>query len=437
MLEFDVGDINFASIKVVGVGGAGTNAVNRMLETGLRGVDFIAVNTDKQALSLSKAPTKIQIGEKATKGLGAGAKPQIGQQAAEESRDELMQTLKGADLVFVTCGMGGGTGTGAAPVIAEIARGMNILTIGVVSKPFLFEGRQRMKNAEYGIEQLKVNVDTLVVVPNDRLLSVVSKGTTMNDAFRIADDTLRQGIQGISDLIAVPSMINLDFADVRSVMESRGLAHMGIGVGKGENRMVDAAKQAISSPMLETSIDGARAVLINITGGADTSIIDINEAAQLITQAADPEANIIFGAGIDEALKDEVHITVIATGFEKVPFAPPAKEQPAQPEQPPRRMGDGADVSPIFSGEQRQARRSYLDDASNFTFRSNPPRYEEENARDPQYQPQPQYQGEPQYQPQPQPQPRERVYQDRSFEEEREPQRRGFSPDVPNFLKRK
>ncbi|MEA5068334.1 MAG: cell division protein FtsZ, partial [Christensenellaceae bacterium] len=385
MLEFDVGDINFASIKVVGVGGAGTNAVNRMLDTGLRGVDFIAVNTDKQALSLSKAPTKIQIGEKATKGLGAGAKPQIGQQAAEESRDELMQALKGADLVFVTCGMGGGTGTGAAPVIAEIARGMNILTIGVVSKPFLFEGRQRMKNAEYGIEQLKINVDTLVVVPNDRLLSVVSKGTTMNDAFRIADDTLRQGIQGISDLIAVPSMINLDFADVRSVMESRGLAHMGIGVGKGENRMVDAAKQAISSPMLETSIDGARAVLINITGGADTSIIDINEAAQLITQAADPEANIIFGAGIDESLKDEVHITVIATGFEKVPFTPPADQ--AQPAQPQRRMGDGAEVSPIFAGEQRPARRSYLDDAANFTFRSNPPRYEEEAAREPQYQP--------------------------------------------------
>ena len=271
---------NFASIKVIGVGGAGTNAVNRMIESGLQGVDFIAVNTDKQALTLSKAPTKVQIGDKLTKGLGAGANPEVGKHAAEESREEISNFIKGADLVFVTCGMGGGTGTGAAPVIAELARDMGILTIGVVSKPFLFEGRQRMKNAEAGIERLKANVDTLVVVPNDRLLSVVTKGTSVTEAFRIADDTLRQGIQGISDLIAVPNLINLDFADVRTVMEARGLAHMGIGVGKGENRMVDAARQAISSPMLETSIDGARAVLINITGGPDTSIIDINEAAQ-------------------------------------------------------------------------------------------------------------------------------------------------------------
>ena len=266
---------NFASIKVIGVGGAGTNAVNRMIESGLQGVDFIAVNTDKQALTLSKAPTKVQIGDKLTKGLGAGANPEVGKHAAEESREEISNFIKGADLVFVTCGMGGGTGTGAAPVIAELARDMGILTIGVVSKPFLFEGRQRMKNAEAGIERLKANVDTLVVVPNDRLLSVVTKGTSVTEAFRIADDTLRQGIQGISDLIAVPNLINLDFADVRTVMEARGLAHMGIGVGKGENRMVDAARQAISSPMLETSIDGARAVLINITGGPDTSIIDI------------------------------------------------------------------------------------------------------------------------------------------------------------------
>ena len=319
MLEFEEENSNFAAIKVIGVGGAGTNAVNRMVDSGLKGVDFIAINTDKQALALSKAANKIQIGEKLTKGLGAGANPEIGQRAAEESREEILQTIKGADLVFVTCGMGGGTGTGAAPVIAEIARENGALTIGVVSKPFLFEGRQRMKNAESGIEQLKSRVDTLVVVPNDRLLQVVTKGTTMTEAFRIADDTLRQGIQGISDLIAVPALVNLDFADVRTVMESRGLAHMGIGIGKGESRMVDAAKQAISSPMLETSIDGARAVLINITGGPDMSILDINEAAQLITQAADPEANIIFGAGIDESLDDEVHITVIATGFEKDP----------------------------------------------------------------------------------------------------------------------
>ena len=249
---------NFAAIKVIGVGGAGTNAVNRMVDSGLRGVDFIAVNTDKQALAMSKAPIQIQIGDKLTKGLGAGANPEVGQKAAEESREDIANTIKGSDLVFVTCGMGGGTGTGAAPIIAETAREMGILTIGVVSKPFLFEGRQRMKNAEAGIEKLKANVDTLVVVPNDRLLSVVTKGTTMTDAFKIADDTLRQGIQGISDLIAVPSLINLDFADVRTVMQSRGLAHMDIGIGKGENRMVEAAKQAISSPMLETSIDGAR-----------------------------------------------------------------------------------------------------------------------------------------------------------------------------------
>ena len=324
-------DNNFASIKVVGVGGAGTNAVNRMVDSGLKGVEFIAVNTDKQALTLCKAEKQLQIGEKLTKGLGAGANPDIGQKAAEEDRENIADAIKGSDLVFVTCGMGGGTGTGAAPVIAEIARDMGILTIGVVSKPFLFEGRQRMKNAESGIERLKSHVDTLVVVPNDRLLSVVSKGTTMVEAFKIADDTLRQGIQGISDLIAVPALINLDFADVRTVMQSRGLAHMGIGVGKGENRMVEAAKMAISSPMLETSIDGARAVLINITGGLDTSIIEINEAAQIITAAADEEANIIFGAGIDETMTEEVKITVIATGFEKTPFAvdkqPKAEEE--------------------------------------------------------------------------------------------------------------
>ena len=322
MLEFDNTEVNsFASIKVIGVGGAGTNAVNRMVEAQLKGVDFIAINTDKQALNLSKATTKLQIGEKLTKGLGAGAKPEIGAQAAEESREDIAQLIKGADLVFVTCGMGGGTGTGAAPVIASIAKDLGILTIGVVSKPFMFEGKQRMRNADNGIEQLKSRVDTLVVVPNERLLQVVTKGTTITEAFRQADDTLRQGIQGISDLIAVPSLINLDFADVRTVMQSGGLAHMGIGVGKGENRMVDAAKQAVLSPMLETSIDGARAVLINITGGKDTSILDINEAAQQITQAADPEANIIFGAGIDETLEDEARITVIATGFEKTPFA--------------------------------------------------------------------------------------------------------------------
>ena len=311
---------SFASIKVVGCGGGGTNAVNRMVEAGLRGVEFIAVNTDRQALNLSKADLKIQIGEKLTKGLGAGAVPDIGRRAADESREEIAEAIKGADLVFVTAGMGGGTGTGAAPVVAEIAREAGCLTIAVVTKPFLFEGKQRMKNAELGIGELKQNVDTLVVIPNDRLLQVVSTGTTMLEAFRIADDVLRQGIQGISDLIAVPAIINLDFADVRTVMESGGMAHMGIGVGSGENGLVDAAKNAIASPLLETKIDGARAVLINVSGGTDLNIMDVNEAASLIMQAADSEANIIFGANIDESLVDEVRITVIATGFEKTPF---------------------------------------------------------------------------------------------------------------------
>ncbi|MBR4082558.1 MAG: cell division protein FtsZ [Clostridia bacterium] len=329
MIEFQKDDqMSFASIKVVGCGGGGNNAVNRMVDAGLRGVEFISINTDRQALALSNAQTKIQIGEKMTKGLGAGAVPEVGRRAAEESREEIAQALKGADLVFVTAGMGGGTGTGAAPIVAEIARDLGALTISVVTKPFAFEGKQRMKNAEMGIADLKQRVDTLVVIPNDRLLQVVSKGTTMLEAFRIADDVLRQGIQGISDLIAVPAMINLDFADVKTVMESGGMAHMGIGTGTGENRMVEAAKNAISSPLLETNIDGARAVLINITGGEDISIIDINEAANLVMQAADPEANIIFGAGIDETMGDEVRITVIATGFEKTPFPPkePAKK---------------------------------------------------------------------------------------------------------------
>ena len=277
MIEFQNEEQNtFATIKVVGCGGGGNNAVNRMVDAGLRGVEFISVNTDRQALSQTNAQVKIQIGEKLTKGLGAGAIPEVGRRAAEESREEIASALKGADLVFITAGMGGGTGTGAAPVVAEIARDLGTLTIAVVTKPFNFEGKQRMKNAEAGIAELKQHVDTLVVIPNDRLLQVVNKGTTMLEAFRIADDVLRQGIQGISDLIAVPAMINLDFADVKTVMESGGMAHMGIGIGRGENKLVDAAKNAISSPLLETNIDGARAVLINVTGGEDISIVDIN-----------------------------------------------------------------------------------------------------------------------------------------------------------------
>ena len=326
--EVKVDQSSFATIKVVGCGGGGTNAVNRMVEAGLKGVDFVAINTDRQALSLSKAPTKIQIGDKLTKGLGAGAVPDIGRRAAEESREEISQVLKGSDLVFVTAGMGGGTGTGAAPIVAEVAKELNCLTIAVVTKPFTFEGKQRMKNAEMGINELKQSVDTLVVIPNDRLLQVVSKGTTMLDAFKIADDVLRQGIQGISDLIAVPALINLDFADVKTVMESGGMAHMGIGTGSGETRTMDAARNAISSPLLETKIDGARSVLINVTGGEDMSIMDINEAANLIMESADSEANIIFGAGIDPELKDEVRITVIATGFDKGTFQQSAKKKP-------------------------------------------------------------------------------------------------------------
>ncbi len=329
MIEFQNDEQeNFASIKVVGCGGGGNNALNRMVEADVRGVEFIAVNTDRQALGMSNAQTRIQIGEKMTKGLGAGAVPEVGRRAAEESKEEIAQALAGADLVFVTAGMGGGTGTGAAPIVAEVARDLGALTIAVVTKPFTFEGKQRMKNAEAGIAELKQRVDTLVVIPNDSLLKVASKGTTMIEAFRIADDVLRQGIQGISDLIAVPALINLDFADVRTVMESGGMAHMGIGVASGENKMVNAAKDAIASPLLETNIDGARAVLINITGGPDVSIMDINAAADMIMQAADPEANIIFGAGVDESLGDEVRVTVIATGFEKTPFPPrePAKK---------------------------------------------------------------------------------------------------------------
>ncbi|MDP4181136.1 MAG: cell division protein FtsZ [Bacillota bacterium] len=320
MLEFDIDLEQFAQIKVIGVGGGGNNAVNRMITAGLRGVEFIAINTDKQALFLSKSNTKIQIGDKLTKGLGAGANPEIGEKAANESKDEIAQSIKGADMVFVTAGMGGGTGTGAAPVVAQIAKEMGILTVGVVTKPFMFEGRKRMQHAERGIENLKSTVDTLVTIPNDRLLQVAEKKTSIVDAFRIADDVLRQGVQGISDLIAVPGLVNLDFADVKTIMLNTGIAHMGIGRAAGENRAEEAARQAIHSPLLETSIDGARGVLLNITGGADLGLFEVNTAAELVQQSADPDANIIFGAVIDENLKDEILITVIATGFDKVPI---------------------------------------------------------------------------------------------------------------------
>jgi cell division protein FtsZ len=323
MLDFEFEVEQTAQIKVVGVGGGGNNAVNRMIDFGLKGVDFISINTDRQALYLSKANQKIQIGDKLTKGLGAGANPEIGQKAAEESKDDIAQALKGADLVFITAGMGGGTGTGAAPIVAQVAKELGILTVGVVTKPFLFEGKKRMVHADQGILKLKEGVDTLVTIPNDRLLQVVDKKTPITEAFKVADDVLRQGVQGISDLITIPGLINLDFADVKTIMLNRGLAHMGIGRASGEGRAVEAAKQAISSPLLETTINGATGVLLNITGGTNLTLFEVNEAADEVKQSADPEANIIFGAVIDEEMGDEIRITVIATGFEK-----PAENEP-------------------------------------------------------------------------------------------------------------
>ena len=318
----DENDLNYmmdgtATIKVIGVGGAGNNAVNRMIEAGIRNVEFIAVNTDRQTLNESKANSKIQIGEKLTRGLGAGANPDIGAQAAEESRAEIAEVLKGADMVFVTAGMGGGTGTGAAPIVAATAKELGILTIGVVTKSFTFEGKKRLAQAERGVASLKGKVDTLVVIANDKLLQVIDRKTSMIEAFRMADDVLRQGVQGISDLISVPGVINLDFADVRTIMLNQGMAHMGIGSASGENRAEDAAKQAIQSPLLETSIEGARGIIINITGGSDMGLHEANTAAELIQRSADPEANIIFGTVIDDSMGDEIQITVIATGFEK------------------------------------------------------------------------------------------------------------------------
>ena len=299
---------------MIGVGGAGNNAVNRMVDENIAGVEFIGINTDKQALQFCKAPTAMQIGEKLTKGLGAGAKPEIGEKAAEESQEEISQALKGADMVFVTCGMGGGTGTGAAPVIAQIAKDMGILTVGVVTKPFRFEARQRMNNALKGIENLKNAVDTLIVIPNDRLLEIVDRRTTMPDALKKADEVLLQAVQGITDLINVPGLINLDFADVQTVMTDKGIAHIGIGKAKGDEKALEAVKQAVSSPLLETTIEGASHVIINISG--DISLIEANEAAGYVQELAGDDANIIFGAMYDENAEDEVTITVIATGLD-------------------------------------------------------------------------------------------------------------------------
>lgn len=365
---------NFARIKVLGLGGGGSNAVNRMIEEGIQGVEFVAINTDSQALMLSKAPQRIRIGEKLTKGLGSGGQAEVGRKAAEESSDELYEVLRGADMVFLTAGMGGGTGTGATPVAASIAREIGALTIGVVTRPFSFEGSKRRQVAEDGIEQLKEAVDTLIVIPNDRLLQIVEKRASLQDAFRVADDVLRQGIQGISELITVPGLINLDFADVRSIMSEGGAALMAVGKGSGETRAADAARAAISSQLLDVTIDGARGILFNVTGGPNLSLFEVNESAEIIRETAHPEANIIFGAVIDEALADEVRITVVATGFDMtsspvdirrpvastrttaaekpVASKPPARQQPARSKaelQLPQMIGnDELDIPPFL-----------------------------------------------------------------------------------------
>jgi len=318
MLQFEMNGEDVAQIKVIGIGGGGCNAVNRMIEAGLKGVNFMAINTDKQALMKTCAETKLQIGEKLTRGTGAGGNPEVGQKSAEESIEDLKKFITGADMVFITAGMGGGTGTGAAPIIAKAAKDMGILTVGVVTKPFTFEGKTKKEYAERGIKYLRKYVDSLVVVPNDRLLQVAEKSTSMLEAFSMADEVLKQGVQGISDLIVETGMINLDFADVKTIMTDRGMAHMGVGSGKGEKRVEQAVQAAIDSPLLETSINGAKAILLNITGGYDLGMLEVNEAADKIQSAADKDVILIFGTSIKEELKDEMIITVIATGFDDI-----------------------------------------------------------------------------------------------------------------------
>ena len=334
-----------ARIKVVGVGGSGHNAIHRMISAGLTGVEFVAVNTDAQALHHSKADKKIQIGKQTTRGLGAGMNPETGHSAAEESKDELMEVLKGSDMVFVTCGLGGGTGSGAAPVVAELAKEQGILTVAVVTKPFAFEGAKRREIAEKALEELKENVDTIITIPNDRILQIIDKKTSLLDAFRTVDDVLRQGVQGIADLVTIPGLINVDFADVKSVMSDSGSALMGIGKGSGENRAIEAAKAAIDSPLLEVSIDGAKGVLFNITGGKDLGMYEVDEAAKIITKSVDSDAKIIFGAVIDDAMSDEIRITVIATGFDEA-----ARKKPI--------IRHGIAASPISFGEPEEVASS-------------------------------------------------------------------------------
>ena len=341
-----------ALIRVVGVGGGGTNAVNRMVDAGLSGVEFIAVNTDAQALMACDADVKIHIGSAATRGLGAGADPTVGQAAAQESRDELKEALKGADMIFITAGEGGGTGTGGAPILADLGRELGALTVGVVTRPFGFEGRKRAQQAEQGVESLRDKVDTLIVIENDRLLQVVEKQTSVVDAFRMADDVLRQGVQGITDLITVPGLVNLDFADVRTIMRNAGSALMGIGAASGDSRAAEAARSAVSSPLLESSIEGATGILLNITGGPDIGLFEVNEAAEVVTSAADQNANIIFGAVIDDAIGDEVRVTVIATGFGAQRRRRAAADVPAAvPSGSTERGEDGLDVPSFLRGE--------------------------------------------------------------------------------------
>ncbi len=357
-----------AVLKVIGVGGAGNNAVNNMINNQLNNVEFISVNTDKQALKNSLAAYKIQIGEKITKGLGAGANPEVGKKAAEESREEIAQIIKGADMVFITAGMGGGTGTGAAPIVASVAKELGILTVGVVTRPFSFEGKKRAESALRGMAELKDHVDSLIVIPNDRLLQVVDKNTSLIDAFKIADDVLRQGVQGISDIIQITGIVNSDFADVKAVMKGSGLAHMGIGSATGDNKAEEATRAAIESPLLETSIDGAQGVLVNITGGLDMTILDINTVSSMIQDKVDEDATFIFGSVTDESLKDEIKVTVIATGFENGPRQPeifrPATQRPAAEQQ----------AEPVA---EPKANDSQLDLFSDMMFSSKPAQTEE------------------------------------------------------------
>jgi cell division protein FtsZ len=343
---------NYAQIRVIGVGGGGVNAVNRMIAEGMRGVEFIAVNTDAQALMLAQSPKRVRIGDKLTRGLGAGSNPEIGEKAAEESSDDLYEALKGSDMVFVTAGMGGGTGTGASPIVARVAKEVGALTIGVVTRPFTFEGGKRSKAAEAGIAQLKEHVDTLIVIPNDRLLEIVDKRANLQQAFRVADDVLRQGIQGISELITVPGLINLDFADVKTIMSEGGAALMAVGTATGENRAVDAAQQAITSKLLDVTIDGARGILFNVTGGPSMTLYEVNQAAEIIKSTSHPDVNLIFGAVIDENMKDEIRITVIATGFDQgTPVAVKPAAQPQMAVRPRARVLEtvGANVSKAAS----------------------------------------------------------------------------------------